>query len=61
LYLFWKKGNSSSANNYRPISLLNDFSTVFEFVMYDHMSHYVKSKMNPSQYGFSKTNLELIW
>jgi hypothetical protein len=54
LCLFWKKGNSSSVSSYRPISLLNDVSKVFEFVTYDHMLHYFKHKLNISQHGFSK-------
>jgi hypothetical protein len=48
------KGNSFSVNNYRHISLINNFSKVFEFVVYDHMSRYFKHKLNPSQHIFSK-------
>jgi hypothetical protein len=50
-----KKGNSFSISNYRPISLLNNFSKVFEFAIHDHMSHYFKHKLNRSQYVFFKS------
>ena len=33
-----KKHNSCFINNYRPISLLNNFSEVFKFVVHSHMS-----------------------
>jgi hypothetical protein len=49
-----KKGNSSFVRNYRPISLLNNFSEVFEFAIHDHMSHYFKHKLHPSQHGVLK-------
>jgi hypothetical protein len=38
-----------------PISLLSNFSKIFEFVIHDHVSHYLKSKSSPHQHGFSKT------
>jgi hypothetical protein len=49
-----KKGNSSFVSNYKPISLLNNFSKVFGFVIHDHMSHYLKHTLNPSQHDFLK-------
>jgi hypothetical protein len=45
-----KKGNTSFVGNYRPISLLNNFSNVFEFAIHDHMSHYFTHKLHPSQH-----------
>jgi hypothetical protein len=51
-----KNGNSSSVSNYRPIFLLNNFSKVFAFVMYHHVSDYFKHKFNPNQCGFPKAN-----
>jgi hypothetical protein len=50
----FKKGNTSLVCNYRPISLLNNFSKVFEFAMHDHMSHYFTHKLHPNQHGFLK-------
>jgi hypothetical protein len=40
----FKKGNSSSVNNYIQISILNNFSKLFEFVIHEHLSHYLKLK-----------------
>jgi hypothetical protein len=49
-----KKGDSSFVRNYRPISLLNNFRKVSEFAIHDHMSHYFKHKLHPSQHGILK-------
>jgi hypothetical protein len=49
-----EKGKSSFVNDYVPISLLNNFSKVFEFVLHSQMSHYFTSKLNPNQHGFLK-------
>jgi hypothetical protein len=35
-----KKGKCSSVSNYRPISLLCNFSKIFEFVIHEHVSHF---------------------
>jgi hypothetical protein len=50
----FKKGNSSLLANYRPVSILNNFSKVFEFVIHDYVSCYVQSKLNCCQHGFIK-------
>jgi hypothetical protein len=50
-----KKGKITSLNNCRPISFLSSFSKIFEFVIHDHVSHYLKYKISPYQHGFSKT------
>jgi hypothetical protein len=47
----YKKGNKVCIQNYRPVSLLNNFSKVFEFIVHDHLFYYLKSKLNPSQLG----------
>jgi retron-type reverse transcriptase len=44
-------------SNYRPISLLTTLSKVFENVMYNRLSHYLKTNNNilvPEQFGFRK-------
>jgi hypothetical protein len=46
----FKKVNSSLLANYRPISILNNFSKVFESVIHDHVSHYLQSKLNCCQH-----------
>jgi hypothetical protein len=46
--------------NYRPISILNTFSELFEFVIHEHVSYYFKSKLNPSQHGFMKSKSTAI-
>ena len=57
-----KKGNSSSVSKNRKIYLLNNFSKVSVLVIHTHMSRYFMHKLNPSQHGFSKANLQLlIW
>jgi hypothetical protein len=55
-----KKGKSTSASNYRPITLLCNFSKIFEMVINGHVSHYLKSKISSYQHGhcaFTKLNL----
>jgi hypothetical protein len=42
-----KKGNSACVINYRPLSLLNIFSKLFEFVIHDCASHYLNFEINP--------------
>jgi hypothetical protein len=36
------KGNYNSAKKFKPICILNYFSKIFEFVIHDHIAHYVK-------------------
>jgi hypothetical protein len=45
--------------NYRPIAILNNFYKILVFIIYDHVSHFSKSKLNLSQLGFitSKSNV----
>jgi hypothetical protein len=42
--------------NYRPISLLTNFSTVLEKVMHDRLRHYFHTNniLVPEQFGFRK-------
>jgi hypothetical protein len=49
----FKKGNRASVSNYRPISVLNNFAKLFEFIIHDHVSHF--AKFNPNQHGFTRT------
>jgi hypothetical protein len=47
-----KQGHNASIKNYRPVSLLNNCSEVFELVTHDHLFYYFKNKLHPSQHGF---------
>jgi hypothetical protein len=49
----FKRGNHAAMSNYRPISILNNFSKLFEFTIHDHVLHY--AKFNPNQHGFTRT------
>jgi hypothetical protein len=42
----FKRGNHAVVSNYRPISILNNFSKLFQFIMHDHVSHYGKLNLN---------------
>ncbi|MGL1889690.1 MAG: reverse transcriptase domain-containing protein [Reichenbachiella sp.] len=52
----FKSGDSSSINNYRPISILSFFSKVFEKIMYNSISDFMESSdtIYKYQFGFRK-------
>jgi hypothetical protein len=50
----FNKGDSTIVSNYRSISILNNFSKIFEFIVYDHLYNFFKYRLNPSQHGFRK-------
>jgi hypothetical protein len=52
----FKKGDSTKVTNYRPISIFNNFSKIFEFIVHNHLSNFFKHKLNPAQHGFHKFN-----
>ena len=47
-----KKGDPSELRNYRPISLLCNFSKAFESILFQHIYRHVKSYISPLQHGF---------
>jgi hypothetical protein len=51
------KGRSSSVGNYRPTAILNNSAKAF--ITYDHVSHFLKSKLNSSQHVLPNLNLLL--
>ena len=53
----YKKGNKSSHNNYRPISILPSFSKIFEKVVVARLLDYITkcSLISDVQYGFRPT------
>jgi hypothetical protein len=53
----FKRGRHTAVSNYRPISILNNFSKVFLFIIQYHVLHYVE--LNPNQYGFTKSKSAL--
>jgi tRNA A58 N-methylase Trm61 len=55
----FKRGNHAAMSNYRPISILNNFSKLFEFTIHHHFSYY--AKCNPNQHGFSKTKYTVTY
>jgi len=40
---FFKKGDKSQVSNYRPISLLNGFSKIFESLIFHRLKHHLVS------------------
>jgi hypothetical protein len=50
----FKKGNSISVKNYRPISILNIFSKIYEIIVHNDLSNFFKHSLNPAQHGFRK-------
>ena len=61
----YKSEDRYSINNYRPISILPFFSTVFEHLMYNRLLDYVNANniLYPNQFGFREkhsTYMELL-
>ena len=50
----YKKGPKDICENYRPISLLSPFSTIFEKCIQHRLTQYLEKKklLNVNQYGF---------
>jgi hypothetical protein len=53
----FEKGSTAPISNYRSISVLHTFSKLLELVIHDHVSHYLKSKLNPCQHVLQNLNL----
>jgi hypothetical protein len=49
----FKRGNHAAVSNYGPISIHINFSKLFEFIMHDHVMHYIK--LNTNQHDFTRT------
>lgn len=48
----FKKGDRSNIESYRPIVILNNFSKLFEIVLYDVLSFHIKYQISYNQHGF---------
>ena len=50
----FKSGNKRGVTNYRPISLLSNFSKIFEKLLYQRLDTFTRkhSIVSPFQYGF---------
>jgi hypothetical protein len=48
----FKKGNRTQVENYRPISLICNFSKVFESILYDTLFASVRNTISEFQHGF---------
>jgi hypothetical protein len=46
----FKKGNRTIVGNYRPVSIINNLSKIFESIIQDHHSFYLKFKLHPNQH-----------
>jgi len=42
--LLFKKGDKSQVSNYRPVSLLNGFSKIFELLIFHRLKHHLVNK-----------------
>ena len=54
----FKSGDPRLPNNYRPISLLSNFSKILEKVMANRLTNYLEqyNLLSPSQFGFRKNH-----
>jgi hypothetical protein len=44
----YKKGNNAIINKFRLITVLNNFSKIFESIIHNQLSFYCKYKLHPS-------------
>lgn len=50
----FKKGDSSNILNYRPISIINNFSKVFEIILHEYLYNSISIHISARQHGFMK-------
>lgn len=48
----YKSGDPTRVENYRPISVLSSFSKLFEIVMHERITSFLKGKISVYQHGF---------
>ena len=44
--LVFKKGDTTSKTNYRPVSTLSNFSKIFERLIYLQLNNYMQNKLS---------------
>ena len=52
-----KKGNASNIDSYRPISIISNFSKIFESIVYKRIYTSIKNKISIEQHGFMQNKL----
>lgn len=50
----FKKGERANVENYRPITIVNNFSKVFEILLHEHTYFYMHNRLSQFQHGFIK-------
>ena len=50
----YKAGQRNEISNYRPITLINNFAKVFEYVLHSQMYAHIATYLSPQQHGFIK-------
>lgn len=48
----YKNGTKSDISNYRPISILNNFSKIIEICLYNYIMNHIKHEIIDEQHGF---------
>ena len=58
IYFLFKKGKLDDINNYRPISLLSQFSKILEKIIYNRFLHFIDKHnlLYAKQYGFIRNS-----
>jgi hypothetical protein len=52
VFPIFKKGNRALVVNCGPISILNNFSKIFESIIHDQLSLHFRFKLHPNKHGF---------
>ena len=50
----FKKDSRLEKSNYRPVSILSNFSKIYERCIYDQLSTYFENFLSKFQFGFRK-------
>lgn len=50
----FKKGDRSNIENYRPITIVNNFAKAFEMLLHEYVYRYMHNRLSQYQHGFIK-------